>query len=103
MPQPPVRNATIHMVPPGAPAWRPENFLLLDPEQPTTDPNELLKLRRGRMADPNTVNHNCPCCDRTMSWSLFKAHALACYKSWRKIKVDVTRRKFAGASLEDAG
>ena len=78
-----IKSARIKTSPRG-PAWKPENFLLLDPDQPKADPNELLKLRRGQMADPATMNHNCPCCGRTMAWPLFKAHALDCYRKWRR-------------------
>ena len=78
------------------PAWRPDNFLLLDPEKPLANPNELLKLRRGRIADPRAINHNCPCCNRTMAWELFRAHALPCYRKWRKVKLNITHRTFQG-------
>jgi hypothetical protein len=97
----PKRNVRINVTRPGAPAWKLDNFFLLDPENPLMDPNELLKLRKGHMADPDSMNHNCPCCNLTLSWDMFKAHWRGCYISWRKVRLDITKRKFAGASLED--
>lgn len=73
------------------------DFFLMDPERPKADPNELLNLRRGEMVDPRRINHNCPICNRTMAWDLFKAHAEPCYRKWRKVKLDITRKVFRGA------
>ena len=83
-------------------AFKRENFLLLDPEAPLADPNELLAKQGGRLDDPRTMNHNCPSCGRTMTWDLFRAHALPCYRKWRRVKLDITKRVFQGGGPADA-
>lgn len=76
-----------------------ENAFLHDPDEPSIDPNELLR-QLGSMTDPNAVNHNCPFCHETMSWPLFQAHAETCFRKWYKM-LDPSKRRFAGAKLED--
>ena len=94
MPEHPRRSTTV-----SAPAFRPENFIVFDPDQPQKDPNDLAAAMGG-LTDPNEMQHNCPGCHRTMEWELFKAHALPCYKQWRKVAPGWRRhRNFRGATL----
>jgi hypothetical protein len=70
---------------------------LFDPEQPQLDPNELAK----RAADPRAILHWCPMCERSLEYDVFWAHIKGphgCYARWRKVKLDITRKKFAGAT-----
>lgn len=86
---------------PSAPIFRRENFFLLDPDKPLADPNVLLKEQGGRLDDPRTINHNCPICNRTLAYDLFVAHLKGprgCYAKWRKVKLDITKKKFTGAT-----
>jgi hypothetical protein len=83
-----------------APLFRRENFFLLDPDKPLADPNELLKLRKGELPDPNAILHNCPICHKTLPYDVFVAHARACYVKWRKVQLDITKKKFSGVTLE---
>lgn len=88
---------------PSAPIFRRENFFLLDPDKPLADPNELLKLRKGELPDPRTVLHGCPVCNRVLDYDVFVAHLRGphgCYAKWRKVTLDITKRKFAGATPE---
>lgn len=96
----PVRSATVK-APTALAAFQSGNFLLLDPDHPKGDPNELLRQQGGRLNDPRTMNHNCPVCHRTMTWELFKAHFREEYIKWRSVVIDVTKRKFPGASPKD--
>jgi hypothetical protein len=73
-------------------------FQAFDPERPDEDPNELARRMRGM--GPQAMLHNCPCCHDTMEWDLFRAHLRPCYVKWRSVTLDITKRKFAGASLE---
>lgn len=85
---------------PSAPLFRRENFFLLDPDKPLADPNELLKLRKGELPDPNEILHNCPICHKTLSYEVFKAHLRPCYIKWRKVSLDITKKVFTGATPE---
>jgi hypothetical protein len=82
--------------------FRAQLFALFDPERPQEDPNDLLRRMGGRVTDPNAMNHHCPLCDTTYNWQLFKAHLRDCYRRNRKVRLDITRRVFAGGSVADA-
>lgn len=79
---------------------------LFDPDRPHVGPNQLLK-EMGNMIDPRQMSHHCPFCDKTMSWELFGAHMKrskegpGCFQRWFNT-MDVTHRKFSGASIGDA-
>jgi hypothetical protein len=88
-------------------------FTLFDPERPEEDPNALLGRMQGREHDPNAMKHHCPMCCHSvtaagceaeaMEWAVFRAHLRKCYIDNRLTKLDITHRKFAGASVADAG
>ena len=92
-----VRAATAHAT---FPKFERSNVFLFDPDQPKEDPNDLLKRMGGRLTDPYAMNHNCPMCSVTMNWELFQVHMEACYRKWRKVKLNIERRTFAGATRE---
>lgn len=80
--------------------------MIFDPERPGVDPDQLLseiKRQGGGMVDPRALNHNCPFCQKTMSWDLFKAHLSpnapggGCLTRWFHT-VDITNRRFTGAT-----
>lgn len=89
-------------LPPAEALFRQRMYSLFDPERPEEDPNALLNRMGGRLTDPNAMNHNCPMCNRTLSWLLFRAHLRPCYAKWRKVKLDITHRRFQGGSVADA-
>ncbi len=81
------------------PAWEQKNFMMFDPDQPHKSAEQLAK-EQGRLTDPNEVEHNCPGCDRSMTWDIFQAHALPCYRKWRKVVPGWRRHLiFKGATL----
>lgn len=82
------------------PAYDARNVFLFDPDQPHKDAEQIYREMGGQMLDPYAVNHNCPMCDRTMAWDLFRAHLMPCYRANRLTRIDITKRKFAGASIE---
>lgn len=84
----------------GGQLFRRENFFLLDPDQPKADPNELLKLRKGELPNPADILHGCAYCHKTMPWDVFAAHFLPCARSWRRVRLDITRKTFTGATPE---
>lgn len=83
-------------------------FTLFDPERPTEDANAVLAEQRRSPRDPNAMLHHCPMCCHSvtaagcqaeaMDWPTFQAHLRRCYVSNRATKLDITKRKFAGAS-----
>ena len=81
------------------PAFHPENFMVFDPDQPHKSA-EQLAAEQGGLTNPNEMLHNCPGCNKSFSWAIFKVHALPCYKKWRKVAPGWRRHvKFAGATL----
>lgn len=89
-------------LPPDSFAMTADNMFLHDPERPFKDPNELLRERGGKMLDRNSVNHNCPCCEKTMSWPLFAAHARECFeRAFHTLPTGL--RVYRGVSLDAAG
>lgn len=64
--------------------------MLYDPDRPQLDPNDLLR-ELGRVIDPDSMNHNCPFCGKTMSWQLFIAHLVPCVTKWDKPRPTVWR------------
>lgn len=81
---------------PSGPLFRRENFFLLDPDKPLADPNELAKQAR----DPNAIMHGCAYCHRVLPWDEFAAHFLPCAREWRRVRLDITRKTFTGATPE---
>lgn len=80
-------------------AFHPGNFMLFDPEQPHKDANQLAA-ELGGLTDPNEVQHNCPGCNKSFEWEIFKAHALPCYRKWWKVAAGWRKhRSFKGATL----
>ena len=100
----PKRDAVIHAVTADAftraPVFDPRNIFLFDPDEPHKSAEEIHREMGGTMIDPRTINHNCPFCNRTMAWDLFRVHMEDCYIRNRLVKLDITKRKFAGASPE---
>ena len=98
----PKRDAVIHAAPAfaftRAPVFDPRNVFLFDPDEPHKSAEEIAREMGGKLTDPRTMNHNCPLCERTMTWELFRAHMGECYTRNRLVKLDITKRKFAGAT-----
>ncbi len=81
------------------PAFSQENFMMFDPDQPHKSAEQLAK-EQGGTTDPNEVEHNCPGCNKSFSWDIFKAHAIPCYRKWWKVAKGWRRhRSFQGATL----
>ena len=94
-----VRRSTTIRTGTHQPAFRPENFMLLDPDQPKKDANQLAA-ELGGLTNPNEVQHNCPGCNKSYEWEIFVAHALPCYRKWWRVAAGWRRhRSFAGASI----
>jgi len=74
---------------------RPDLMVLMDPEDPKVDVNELYQRRGRQMLDPALMNFGCPLCKREMAYELFVQHAEPCMRKWYKT-LDPTRRRFAG-------
>lgn len=84
-------------LPEGSFAMTAQNMFLHDPARPMKDPNELLAELGGRLTSSG-VNHNCPCCNNTMTWELFAAHARDCFRrSFHTLPSGF--RVFTGATL----
>ena len=98
------RDATIHapaaLAFTRAPVYDSRNVFLFDPDEPHKSAEQVHKEMGGKMTDPYAVNHNCPFCNRTMAWDLFRTHMEDCYTRNRLVKLDITKRKFAGATPE---
>jgi hypothetical protein len=77
------------------PRFGPATAFLLDTD--AKDPNDIYA-SQGGYTDPRSMNHNCPLCERTLSYDLFVAHAQKCFTKWRNVKLNITRRTFAGAA-----
>ncbi len=75
--------------------FHPSRLVLMDPEDPTVDVNELYQGRKRQMIDPKLMSFNCPLCHKTMAYELFVAHAEPCMVKWYKT-LDPTLRTFAG-------
>lgn len=80
--------------------YRSDNHVLFDPEKPRKSAEDIAREMGGRLTDPYAVNHNCPFCNRTLAWDLFRAHMQPCMRRWFNT-VDITHRRFAGASTEE--
>ena len=80
-------------------SFKPSEFMLFDPDEPHKSA-EQLAAEQGSLTDPNEIQWNCPGCNKSFSWEIFNAHALPCYKRWRKVAPGWRRHvKFAGATL----
>ena len=73
--------------------------MLFDPDQPHKSA-ETLAQELGGVTSPTEVEHNCPGCNKSYEWEIFKAHALPCYRKWRKVAAGWRKHvKYAGATL----
>lgn len=81
------------------PLFNRSNMFLFDPERPLEDPNDMYNRMGGQMRDPYSMDHGCPYCGGVMRWELFCSHMRACFTRNRKVVLDITKRKFTGATL----
>lgn len=84
------------------PIFRRENFLIPEPGKPLPDPEALLKQHALKPTlQERDVHFGCPACRKTFKYyDVFAAHALPCYARNRKVRLDITKKKFTGATPE---
>ena len=75
--------------------FNPKAMVLMDPDDPTVDVNELYQRRGQEMTDLKLMNFNCPMCYKTMAYELFVPHVEYCFTKWYKL-TDPSKRNFSG-------
>ena len=81
------------------PLFNRANMFLFDPDRPKEDPNDMLNRMGSQMTNPYSMDHGCPYCGEVMCWELFCSHMEYCFTHNRKVVLDITKRKFTGATL----